>query len=259
MADRMAGKVALVTGGGGGIGAATCRLFAVEGARVAVVDQHADAAVRVARSIDAAGQRALAIGADLAQEAEAEHAVRQTVGRFGRLDVLVNNAAVRLYGPITEASPASWQWILGANLLAAAYCAKHAVPAMARAGGGSIVNVSSEATVQGRPGMVQYDTTKGGLLAMTKAMAYDHAADRIRVNAICPGPTLTGFHVRRRAQARGISLEEAEAELRAEPVTTLIGRQAEPIEIAYGILFLACEESSYVTGATLVVDGGRSA
>jgi NAD(P)-dependent dehydrogenase (short-subunit alcohol dehydrogenase family) len=256
--ERLAGRVALVTGGGGGIGAATCRLFAEEGARVAVVDRDGDAAARVAGSIRPAG-RALAIAADLARESEARRAVRETVGRFGRLDVLVNNAAVRLYGPITQATAESWESILGANLLAAAYCAKHAVPEMARRGGGSIVNVSSEAAVQGRPGMVQYDTTKGGLLAMTRAMAHDHAAERIRVNAICPGPTLTGFHVRRRAEVRGISREAAEAELRAEPTANLIGRQAEPAEIAYGILFLACDESSYVTGTTLMVDGGSSA
>ena len=259
MSGRLAGKVALVTGAGGGIGAATSRLFAQEGAQVALVDIDAEAAARAAAAIDGDDGRALAIAADLGEEPEAERAVAEAVRRFGRLDVLVNNAGVRLYGPITGATTESWDWILGANLLAAAYCAKHAVPHMARQGGGSIVNVSSVAAVRGRPGMVQYDTTKGGLLGMTKAMAHDHAADRIRVNAICPGATLTGFHVRRRAEARGLTLPAAEAELRAEPVANLLGRQAEPIEIAYAILFLAGDEASFVTGAVLMVDGGSAA
>ena len=259
MAGRLAGRVALVTGGGGGIGAATCRLFVQEGARVALVDADVEAAARAAASIEGGDARVGAIAADLAREAEAERAVTESVRRFGRLDVLVNNAGVRLYGPITEASAESWEWIVGANLLAAAHCAKHAIPHMARQGGGTVVNVSSVAAVRGRAGMAQYDTTKGGLLGMTKALAYDHAGDRIRVNAICPGATLTGFHVRRRAQAKGLTLPEAEAELRAEPVPNLLGRQADPMEIAYGILFLACDESSFVTGAVLMADGGAAA
>jgi NAD(P)-dependent dehydrogenase (short-subunit alcohol dehydrogenase family) len=259
VADRMAGKVAIVTGGGGGIGGATAGLFVREGARVAIVDNDGVASERVANEIDATGDRAFPIGADLSGEDEAARVVRETVARFGQLDVLVNNAGVRLYGPITEASPESWQWILGVNLLAAAYCSKYAVPEIARAGGGSIVNVSSVAAVQGRPGMVQYDATKGAILAMTKAMAYDHAAQKIRVNAICPGATLTGFHVRRRASASGISEAEAESELRAEGADNLLGRQGDPLEIAYGIHFLASDESSNVTGTTLMVDGGSSA
>ena len=259
MGERLAGKVGLVTGGGGGIGEATARLFWEEGARVALVDNDAEAVRRAAAGIDPRGERALAIAADLSQEPEAERAVRETVARFGRLDTLANVAGVRVYGPITEATPESWAFILGVNLLAAANCAKFAVPEMSRNGGGTIVNVSSANAIQGRAGMTQYDATKAALLALTRSMAYDHAEQGIRVNAICPGPTLTMFHVRRRAAARGISLEAAEAELRAAGSRVLLRRQAEPREIAYGILFLAGDESSYVTGATLMVDGGLSA
>ncbi|MDP9381100.1 MAG: SDR family oxidoreductase [Chloroflexota bacterium] len=259
MGDRLANKVALVTGGGGGIGEATAQLFCEEGARVAVVDIETDAAQRVVHAIDPTGERSLAIGAGLHEEPEAERAVRETVERFGRLDVLANIAGVRVWGAITEATPESWQFILGVNLLAVAYCSKYAVPQMVRGGGGSIINVSSANAVSGRSGMAQYDATKAAVLGLTRSMACDHASEHIRVNAVCPGPTLTMYHVRRRAAARGISLEQAQAEMRAAGApNTLLGRQAKPREIAYSILFLACDESSYVTGATFMIDGGLS-
>ncbi|MFN8636993.1 MAG: SDR family oxidoreductase [Chloroflexota bacterium] len=256
MADRLAGKVALVTGGAGGIGAATAGLFVREGARVTIVDPAADAVARVSAEIDPSGARVLGIVADLSQEAECERAVRETVATFGRLDSLVTAAGVRLYGPITEATAESWQWILGVNLLGAAYCAKFAIPEMARNGGGTIVNVSSTNALNGRAGMAQYDATKAALLALTRSLACDHADQGIRVNAICPGFTITPFHVRRKAEADGISFEEAQATLREQPAQNLLGRGADPIEMAQSILFLASDESSMVTGATLMVDGG---
>lgn len=257
MGERLAEKVALITGGGGGIGQATAELFAAEGARVAVVDVDADAAAEVAGEIGT--EQALACGAALDEEPEAERAVGETVRRFGRLDVLANIAAVRVYGPVTEADPASWDFILRSNLLAAAFCSKFAIPEMSRNGGGSIINVSSANALSGRSGMAQYDATKSALLALTRDMACDHAAEGIRVNALCPGPTITGFHIRRRARQKEISLEQAEAEIRCEGAAgTLLNRQAEPREVAYPILFLSCDESSYVTGATYLVDGGLS-
>src|SRR5688500_5315374 len=149
MADRLAGKVAVVTGGAGGMGAA-----------VTIVDPAADAVARTTAAIDRSGARVLGIVADLSQEAEAERTVRETVAKFGRLDTLVTAAGVRLYGPVTEATVESWQWIIGVNLLAAAFCAKFAIPEMARTGGGTIVNVSSTNAVVGRAGMAQYDATK---------------------------------------------------------------------------------------------------
>ena len=259
MGNRLAGKVVLVTGGGGGIGEATARLCREEGAYVALVDIDDQAAAHAAHGIDPSGEHTIALGAALHQELEAERAVRETVARYGRLDVLANVAGVRVYGPITEASPESWQFILESNLLATAYCAKFAIPEMARGGGGSIVNVSSVFAVAGRSGMAQYDATKGALLSLTRALACDHAAQHIRVNAVCPGATITNFHVRRRAVSTGATLEAAMAELETEGLPgALINRRAQPREIAYGILFLACDESSYVTGATLMIDGGLS-
>src|SRR3954469_19165232 len=239
MADRLAGKVAGVTGGGGGmgggaggIGAATAELFVAEGARVTIVDPAADAVTRATERIDPSGSKILGIVADLSQEAEAERTVRETVARFGRLDSLVTAAGVRLYGPVTEATVESWHWILGVNLLGAAFCAKFAIPAMAKTGGGTIVNVSSTNALNGRAGMAQYDATKAALLALTRSLACDHAPQGIRVNAVCPGFTITPFHARRFAEARGTTEEEAAQFLRDSPREVPLGRPADPIEIA---------------------------
>jgi len=257
MVDRLAGKVALITGGAGGIGAATARLFVEEGASVAIVDPAADAVERATQAIDPSGERMLGLVADLSQEAEARRVVAETVRRFGRLNSLVSAAGVRLYGPITEATADSWQWILGVNLLSAAFCAKYAIPEMEKVGGGTIVNVSSTNAVNGRAGMAQYDATKAALLALTRSMACDHASQGIRVNAVCPGFTITPFHTRRFSEARGMTEEEAYRFLSESPRDVPLGRPAEPIEIARSILFLASDESSYMTGTTMMVDGGQ--
>lgn len=258
MSGRVAGKVALVTGGGGGIGGATARLFHEEGASVAVVDVDKAEAERSATEIDPSGERVIAIGARLDEEAEAARAVRETVERFGRLDVLANVAGVRVWGPITEADVESWDYIIRGNLLQVGYTSKFAIPEMAKNGGGSVIHVSSANAIHGRSGMAQYDATKAALLALTRSMAHDHADQGIRVNAVCPGPTLTMFHIRRRAEATGTSIEEARAEL-SKNTPTLLKRQADPREIGYAILFLGSDEASYVTGATFMVDGGLSA
>lgn len=259
MGNRLAGKVALVTGGGGGIGEATARLYWEEGAQVTIVDLDGDAATGAAEGIDPSGDRIAAIAADLAKEQEAERAVREAVARFGRLDVLANVAAVRVNGPVTEATVESWDFVVGVNLLAVAYGCKYAIPEMAKNGGGTIITVSSANATVGRKGMAQYDATKNAVLALTRAMACDHVAEGIRANAVSPGPTLTQYHVRNRAKQTGETLEEAEAAMRtAGAPHTLLGRQAEPREIAYAMLFLASDESSYITGANIPVDGGIS-
>ena len=257
MGKRLDGKVALVTGGSGGIGAATATLFRQEGASVTIVDLDRERVDATAREISPDGDRVLGVAADISREEEAERAVRETVERFGRIDVLANVAAIRVYGPVTEATAESWEAIIGVNLLGTAYCCKHAIPVMARGGGGSIVNVSSSNASVGRGGMAQYDATKGAMLSLTRALACDHAEDGIRVNALSPGPTLTPFHVRRRMADTGEGFEEAETAVRAMGAPkTLLGRQAEPIEIARAMLFLASDEASYITGIDLPVDGG---
>jgi NAD(P)-dependent dehydrogenase (short-subunit alcohol dehydrogenase family) len=253
MGTRLDGKVAIVTGGSGGIGAATAALFRREGAAVAIIDVDPSEVERAAAAIGKEG--VLGIAADLALEPEAERSVRETVNHLGQPDILVNAAAVRLYGPITEASRGSWEHIITINLLGTAAMCKYAIPAMPR--GGSIVNVSSSNASVGRGGMAQYDTTKGALLSLTRALACDHADDGIRVNTLSPGPTLTPFHVRRRMAETGEAFEAAETALRnAGAPGTLLGRQAEPIEVARAILFLASDEASYITGIDLPVDGG---
>lgn len=258
MGGRTADKVVLVTGGGGGIGQATAQLFWEEGAKVGLVDVDEGEVQRAAKEIDPSGERVLAIRSNLDEEPEAERTVREVVNRFGRLDVLANVAGVRVWGPVTEADPASWDFIVRGNLLQVGYASKFAVPEMAKVGGGSIINVSSANALSGRSGMAQYDATKAAVLALTRSMAHDHAGDGVRVNAVCPGPTLTMFHVRRRANATGESLEEAREAL-SKGTPTLLKRQADPREIGQAILFLGSDEASYVTGATFMIDGGLSA
>jgi NAD(P)-dependent dehydrogenase (short-subunit alcohol dehydrogenase family) len=252
----MAGRVALVTGGGGGIGEATGRLFAEEGGAVALVDSDRSAVEAAAGGIakDVSGARVSTMIADLTIEAEAQRVVNEARSSFGRLDTVVNVAGVRLYTPLAEADAKGWEHILGVNVLATAYCCKAALPALRLSGRGTIVNVSSLYGVKGRAGMGQYDTTKAAVLGFTRALAVEEAPHGIRVNAVCPGGTITPFHIRA-AAAKGVS----EAELRAQRAgDNLLGRWAEPREVAFSILFLACDESSYITGAALMVDAGKS-
>jgi NAD(P)-dependent dehydrogenase (short-subunit alcohol dehydrogenase family) len=203
---------------------------------------------------DVSGVRVSATVADLGIEAEAQRVVNEVRATFGRLDTVVNVAGVRLYTPLAEADAKGWEHILGVNVLATAYCCKAALPALRLSGRGTIVNVSSLYGVKGRAGMGQYDTTKAAVLGFTRALAVEEAPHGIRVNAVCPGGTITPFHIRA-AAAKGVS----EAELRAQRAgDNLLGRWAEPREVAFSILFLACDESSYITGATLMVDAGKS-
>jgi NAD(P)-dependent dehydrogenase (short-subunit alcohol dehydrogenase family) len=252
---RLEGKVAAITGGASGIGEATARLFAREGARVALADIDAERGRTVAEELRAAGAKALFVETRTEVEADAARFVERARAELGGLDVLVNNAGMRLYQTVVEASAESWDQILGVNVKGYAFCAKAAIPEMRRAGGGSIVNVASIRSVVAGPSMPQYDTTKAAVAGLTRAMARDHAAEGIRVNAVCPGPIFTRFHERRAATA-GKTFEEFRAEFGRG---TMLGRPGTPAEVGACILFLASAESSYVTGTCLYVDGGQTA
>ena len=194
---RLSGKIAAVTGGASGIGEATVRRFVTEGAKVAFADRDVDRGKRVAAEIEASGGQALFVEAHMEREAEAAAFVKQAADRFGRLDVLVNNAGIRLYHTVVEASAESWDEILGVNLKGYAFCAKAAIPLIRQGGGGSIVNVASVRSVTSVGKTTQYDTTKAAVAGLTRGMAADHAPEGIRVNAVCPGPIYTPFHERR--------------------------------------------------------------
>ncbi len=252
---RLDGKVAAVTGGASGIGEATARLLAEEGAQIAIADLDVDWGRSVADEIRGKGVGAVFVETHTEREAEAIGFIRRAREEFGRLDVLVNNAGMRLYQTVVDASEESWDAILGVNLKGYAFCAKAAIPEMRRTGGGSIVNVASIRAAVAGDNMPQYDTTKAAVAGLTRAMARDHAADGIRVNAVCPGPIFTRFH-ERRAAAAGKTFEEFKAEFGRG---TMLKRPGTPREVAACILFLASDEASYVTGTCLFVDGGQTA
>jgi 2-hydroxycyclohexanecarboxyl-CoA dehydrogenase len=252
---RLNEKVAAVTGGASGIGEATVRLFVEEGARVAFADRDADRGNRLAADLSQQGAEVVFIEAHMEREADAAQFIQRTVEHFGRLDIVVNNAGIRLYQPVTEASAESWDSIIGVNLKGYAFCAKAAIPAMRRTGGGSIVNIASVRAVVAGGNMVQYDTTKAAVTGLTRGLARDHAQEGIRVNAVCPGPILTRFH-ELRAAAANKSIAEFTAEFGRD---TMLKRPGTPREVAACILFLASAEASFVTGTCLFVDGGQTA
>src|SRR2546428_3713506 len=252
---RLSGKIAAVTGGASGIGEATVRRFVAEGAKVAFADRDVDRGKRVAAEIEASGGPALFLGAHTEREAEGAALVQQAADRFGRLDVLVNNAGIRMYHTVVEASAESLDEILGVNLKGYVFCAKAAIPVMRQGGGGSIVNVASVRSVTTAGKTTQYDTTKAAVAGLTPGMAMDHAPDQIRVNAVCPGPIFTPYH-ERRTLALGRTLEQYREDAAK---TTMLKRPGTPEEVAACILFLASDDASFVTGTLLFVDGGATA
>ena len=251
---RLTGKVAAITGGAAGIGEATVRRFVQEGASVCFADRDRERGTKVEEELASEG-KVLFVATRTENEAEAANFIDRTVDRFGRLDVLVNNAAIRLFQTVVEASEESWDAILGVNLKGYAFCARAAVPAMASTGGGSVVNVTSGRAVKAGGDMVQYDTTKAAILGLTRGMARDHAAEGIRVNAVAPGPIFTLFH-EECARAAGKTFEEYRTDFGRG---TMLGRPGEPREVADAILYLASDEASYITGTCLFVDGGLTA
>jgi NAD(P)-dependent dehydrogenase (short-subunit alcohol dehydrogenase family) len=247
---RLAGKAAVVTGGGSGIGRAVARRFAAEGAAVAVADIAAERAKAVATEIQAEGGRAFAMSVDVTDQRQVQALVDRAVREFGGLDVLMTAAGILGFGSVVETEPEEWSRVIGVNLTGTYLCARSAIPPMIERGGGSIVTVSSSTGAHdAAPGTAAYVASKGGVAMLTKAISVDHAKQGVRANAIAPGPTDTPM-------LGGVMTPQ---ELRAFGEAMPIGRLAQPEELAAAALFLASDEASYVTGAVFAVDGGQTA
>ncbi|WP_295034441.1 SDR family NAD(P)-dependent oxidoreductase [uncultured Microbacterium sp.] len=248
---RQPNKNPKVTGGAGGNGRATSLAFAAEGAKVAVVDLNAEAAEAVAEEIRAAGGTALAIGADVSSEADIERVVAAVVDGFGGVDVVFNNAGIIRRTTAVETTVEEWDRVFGVNVRAIFLMCKHVVPVMAANGGGSIVNTGSGWGLKGGGQAISYCASKGAVVNMTRALAIDHGPQGIRVNSVNPGDVDTGML---RDEAR--QLGQDQAGFLAEAAERPLNRMGQPSEIAAAVVWLASDESSYVTGSALVVDGG---
>jgi 3-oxoacyl-[acyl-carrier protein] reductase len=247
MAEDFAGKIVLVTGGGNGIGAATCRAFAAARARVAVLDLASAAAEAVAVEIAGRGGSARAYAIDVSDRARFTAVADAVAETWGGIDVLVNGAGATVRRMIAEMGPEDWDRVIAVNLTGAFSGIQAVLPHMRKRGGGAIVNVASIAGQRiSFGGTANYTASKAGLLGLTRHAAYELAPDHIRVNAVCPGPTATGF-------GGAIPTEETKA-ARARKIP--LGRMCEPEDIADPILFLAGHAARMITGVALTVDGG---
>ncbi len=240
-------KVAIVTGAAGGIGGAICRRFLAEGARVTALDINPDPLQSLVA--DSSG-RCLARTCDVSSESDIEEAVAQTVEEFGALDVIVNNAVYDLpLQPLTDIALDDWRRTWAVNIDGPFLLSRAAIPHMEAGGGGSIIHIASQLARTAKPGRPWYCAQKGALVSLARAMALDHAAQGIRVNTVSPGPVETDRFFRN-FPSREVARENAD---------TMLGRAGQPEEIAAGVLFLASDESSYMTGADLLIDGGYTA
>jgi len=251
---RLSGKVAVVTGGGAGIGKATCLLFAEEGASVVIAEQNETTGAQVAAEISANGGTALFIPTDVSDESNVKSMVAATVGKFEAIHILVNNAAVfRQKG--LDASVEDWRRNFDVNVIGLALVSKYVVSEMRRAGGGAIVNLASISAFVAQPNLMTYNATKGAIVAVTRCMALDLAPDKIRVNAVCPGVTYTEHMQERLEREVGLNREQADAHPDWGGLH-MLQRVADPREIAYPIVFLVSDEASFITAESLMVDGG---
>jgi NAD(P)-dependent dehydrogenase (short-subunit alcohol dehydrogenase family) len=250
---RLEGKVALITGAGGGIGGESALLFSAEGASVVVVDVNDAAGEETVKRVKSAGGRAAYVRADVSKDADCAAMVSFAEKTFGKLDVLFNNAGIMdsADDDATKTSEATWDKTLAINLKGVFLGCKHGIPALRRAGGGSVINTASFVALLGAATpQIAYTASKGGLLSMTRELAVIHARERIRVNALCPGPLKTELLMK---------FLDTDAKKQRRLVHIPMGRFGEAQEMAKAALFLASDDSSFMTGASLVVDGGITA
>ena len=251
MAGRLDGRVAIITGAASGIGLASARLFVDEGARVCLGDIDGKRLSQAVESIDGSGQRAMGVTVDVSQGDDVARLVAATVERFGRLDVMFSNAGVSARFNVIDMPEEAFDRVVGVNLRGGFLCAKHAIPPMLLSGGGSLIFTASELALVGTENSAAYCATKAGLVGMARAIAIDHAAQGIRVNCLCPGPVDTPLLHGNRSDPK----EHERSIIERMPVK----RIGNVDELARAALFLACDDSSFMTGTALVVDGGVTA
>jgi NAD(P)-dependent dehydrogenase (short-subunit alcohol dehydrogenase family) len=248
---RLRDKICIITGGASGIGKAACVMFAREGAKVTVADKSLEPATEVA---SLAGNGAVAMEMDAANSKSVQRTIKQTVERFSRIDVLVNNAGYGIPGNVVQTDEDDWDRLMAVNVNGVFFGCKHAIPVMQKQGGGAIVNTASIVAAVGIRGRAAYCASKGAVAALTRAMALDHVADNIRINAIAPGTIDSPYF------QDMFSKSPRAAELRRElEARQAMNRLGKPEEIAAGMLFLASDEASFMTGSILTIDGGMTA
>ncbi|HVN93364.1 MAG TPA: SDR family oxidoreductase [Terracidiphilus sp.] len=247
---RLSGKVAIITGGASGIGRTTALLFAREGAAVAIADVNAQAGDQVLGEITGSGGRAFFQTADVSQAEDCRNLVKRTLAEFGKIDILFNNAGIIRRAHILELNEDDWDRVMAVNVKSIYLLSREVIPHMEKQGAGSIINTASGWGLAGGARAAVYCASKGAVVLLTKAMAIDHGP-HIRVNCICPGDTDTGM-----LRAEAAQLGEDARRFFGEAAKRPLGRVGTPEEIAQAVLYLASEASSFVTGTSLVVDGG---
>ena len=254
MNGRLAGKVALISGGASGCGAAASRLFAAEGARVAIVDKHVDLGLALAAEINAGGGQAMFASADVSQANQVSAAVASATAALGPITVLFNHAGTLIVKPFLDTTEHDWDWLMAVNVKSMFLMTRAVLPGMLAAGGGAIVCTSSISAVAATPMEVLYDTTKGAVHMFARAIAVEYRDRGIRCNAVCPGFIRTPHGLREVRDLSALGVDVSDAAIAAQQ-----GRMCEPEEVARAALFLLSDEASFINGAHLFVDNAFTA